>query len=99
MKNAAVTLIVCAVLTALAAPSAFARRITEFEKEVRQGERYRRAQEKTSVEEEQQEAETRAVEKKRKQNRQKNLRAQERRPVYDIEVEGDDLDDDLEGLE
>ena len=93
MHRVAVMLMACAVVVLLAPATARARRMTEFEKAVRQEQRYNRAQEKASVQEEEQEAASRAAERKRRAARQKNLRAQQRRPVYDIELDGDDLGD------
>ncbi len=99
MHRVAVLLMGCAVLTLLAPATASARRMTDFEKEVLRGQRYNRAQEKASAQEEEQEAATRAAERKRRAARQKNLRAQQRRAVYDIELDGDDLGDESDAWE
>jgi len=99
VKTVAILLISYAILTALPASRAFADRMTEFEKEVRREERYHRAQEKAAIQEEENEQQERALQKRKQERRRKNLRAQEKRPVYEYEVEGDELGGDLGDLE
>jgi hypothetical protein len=94
VKKVVIVLMVTA-LAALGVTPAHARRITVFEKQVLQEERYHRQLEKEWEQEDQQDEQARAFERKKRQQEEKTRRVQNKRAVYNYSVD-EDLDDNVD---